>query len=90
MGSRMVRCENGGLADPLDGEIVASQLMGDDAEMVPRVGMVGLHGKDLTVKRLGVRQSPGLMVPEGLFKDLCNGQRAHDGLVAHHCCHRVR
>ena len=44
MSSRMVRVEGDSPADQFDREVMPTDLLGDDTEMVQRVGMVGLHG----------------------------------------------
>ena len=51
---------------------MAASLVSDDAEEVQRVGMIGLHRKDLAVERLGFRQPPGLVVLECDLKRLWN------------------
>ena len=69
---------------------MAARLVGDDAEEVQRVGMVGLHGEDLAVKGLGVRQPPGLVVPESKFKGLLTCHGRGEGCSAHQRCHMAR
>jgi len=61
----VVRVEKECLANPLHGKVIVAGLVGNDAEEVECSGMVGLDGKDAPVERLGLRQSPGLMVLEG-------------------------
>jgi len=77
MSGGMVRREHDGLAHPLDGEIMASQLVGNDAEMVQCIGVVGLHGKDLPVKGLSLRQPPRMVVLEGQGESLWDRDRGH-------------
>jgi len=61
-----------GPANPLHREVMAPDLMCDDAEQVQGVGMVGLRGKDLAVDRLGFRKLPGLVAPNRQIEGLGN------------------
>ena len=90
MSGGMVRVEDEGLANPCYGEFVAARLMGDDAEVVPRVGVVGLDGHDLAVECLGVHEAPGLMVLDGQCEGLLSDHRRQDGFSAHQRCHMAR
>jgi hypothetical protein len=54
--------EGDGLANQLHGEVIATDLMSDDAEQVQRFRVLGLGGEDLAVERFGVRQPPALVV----------------------------
>jgi hypothetical protein len=58
----MVRGEKDGLMNLLCSEVMPAGLVGDDAEKVQRIRMVGLHGENLAIERLGVRQSSCPMV----------------------------
>jgi len=79
MSSGIVRIANRGLTNQIDGEVMATQLMSDDAEEVQCFGMIGLRGQDLAVKRLGVTEPSGLMVLESEVEGLLDGNRGHRG-----------
>jgi len=87
---RIVRMEHEGLANPLHGEVVSAGLVGDDTKEMPGFGMVGLHGQDLAVECLGIRQPSGLMMLESKFEGLLSGHRCGEGFPAHQRCHMVR
>ena len=69
----VIRAESDGLTNPLHREIMAAGLVGDDAEVMPRVGVVGLRGQDLPVKCLGVLETSGLVVLKGQGEGLLRG-----------------
>ncbi len=75
----VVWLEENGLADQLDREVMASDLLRDDAKMVEGIGVLGLQGKNLTVKRLRVGQAPSLVVLERQCVGLWNRNRGHGG-----------
>ena len=49
------------LADQFNGKVVASALVGDDAQQMQGAGMVRIDRKDLPVKALGLIEAAGLM-----------------------------
>ena len=63
-------------ADVLDGQIVPPGLMGQHAEQVQGVGVVGFRLEDLGVKLLGSLHPPALMVLDR--KGQCLGNRRHE------------
>ena len=74
-GIRRALCD--GLANYLDRRITATGLQGNDTEHVERVGVAGLYGQHAAVTRLGLRQTPFLVVPRG------NAEEIRDLSVAH-------
>ena len=90
MSGGIVRVENDGLANQIDGEFMAADLVREDAEVVSGVGMVGLCGQDLAVKRLGLRQAAALMVFQSSCEGFLSCHCREDGFSAHHRCHMMR
>ena len=74
---RIVRVEHDSLANPSHGEVMPADLRGDDAEMVQGVGVPGLHGKDLAVERLRLRQPSRLMMLKCQREGLWSGHRGY-------------
>ena len=72
MSGRIFRVEDDSLPNPRHGKVRAPGLVGDDTKEVQRVGVVWLRGKDLPVKRLGIRQPPGLVARERQIESLRN------------------
>jgi len=69
-----------------------ADLVSDDTEEVQRLGEFLLHGEDLAVERLGVRQSSCSVALNRHLKRLWNRHiawRIGDHL-AHHACHIER
>ena len=64
------------LANQIRCQVVASGLIGNDAEQMQRVGMIWLHREDLPVESLGVRQAAGAVVLEREIEGLGNGHLA--------------
>ncbi len=90
----VIRVEIDGFANPLDCDVMASNLEGDDAEEMERLDVLWLRRKDLAVERLRVRQAACLMV---LKRDLKRLGDRHSGVVglvglvgARHACHMER
>jgi len=73
MGDWIIRFEGQGLANQIHGQRVAAGLLGDDAEVVQRPGMVGVSAKDLAVERFRFRQTPSLVALDRDLKRLWNG-----------------
>ena len=63
------------LANQIDGYVVPAGLVSDDAKEVERFGVVGLQAQNLPVKRLGLRQTPCLMMLECQGEGLWNRNR---------------
>ena len=60
-------------ADKLHGDIIASDLVRDDSQQVQRIGVARLDRKNLSVDRVRLRQSPGLVMLNREFKRLRDG-----------------
>jgi hypothetical protein len=73
----IVRIEVDGPLDELCSAIVITGLMGDGAEQVQRIHVVGLHREDLAVEPFGVRQSPSLVMLESERESLLDRDRGH-------------
>jgi len=58
------------LAQPFQGKIVVAGLVSDKSEHVPCIRMIGLHGEDLPVDRLGLHEAPSLVMLETEIQDL--------------------
>jgi hypothetical protein len=59
---------------------MSSDLVRQCTQQVERVRMLGLHGEDLSVKRLGIRQPASLMVLEREFEGLLDREGGHGGI----------
>ena len=73
----LVRLDRQGLADEVDGRFRLADLVGDDAEQVQGIGLVGVQTQHLPVHLLGLLQVAGLMELEGLDHRVANG--GHEG-----------
>ena len=62
-------------ADILDGHLVAAQLVGDQAQKVQRIGLIGLPGQNLPVHLLRLGQATGLVKLHGKRQGF--GKRGH-------------
>ena len=62
MSGGIIGAQDDGPPDPLHREVVAADLVSHKPEEVERVGVVRLDREDLAIKRLGLRQSSGLVV----------------------------
>ena len=74
-----VRIVDNGPANQFDCKIVASNLAGDEAEVVQRVGMAGLRRENFAVKRLSLHETSSVMVLECKFEDLLDRSLWHGG-----------
>jgi hypothetical protein len=77
MSGRIIRVKKDRPPNPLHGKIIATGLVCNDTEMVQRVCVVGSHGENLSVERLGCGKSPGLVVLEGEFEGLLDRYNWH-------------
>ena len=89
MSGNVTRVQSNRLAHQLHRQFVAAGLMGGYPKQVERFGVVGLHGEDLPVKRLGLRQPPGLVVLERKVEGLLDGHHLAVSF-SHHCRHMAR
>jgi hypothetical protein len=78
---RTRRIQSDGFANQIYSEVVAADLVGDDAEQMQRLGVFWLRRQDLAVERFGLRQPPSLVVLEREFEGLRDrhGGRMEDG-----------
>jgi hypothetical protein len=65
--------ETQGFADDVDGLLVLTDLVGDDAEEVQRLDVARIELQDLAIDGLGLRQIAGLMVLQGDLEHLREG-----------------
>ncbi len=66
-----------GLADQIDCNVIASDLMGDQSQMVQCGRMARLPGQDLPVQLLGLLQPTGLVLPQSQFERLLDRGLVH-------------
>jgi hypothetical protein len=67
-----------GLPDQIRGRVVAADLVGDKSKMMQRNRISGLGGQNLSIKPLGLLQSPGLMMLDGLIEGLLDRELGHE------------
>ena len=79
MGGGIARGESRRFLNPIHGQVMATDLLGYDAEVVQRLRVSGLRREDFAVNRLCFRQPSGLMVLEGQCEGLWNRDRGQGG-----------
>ena len=84
------RVENERSLDQRDGQVRPPGLLGENAEMMEGLGVIRLLGEDLAIKRLGLLETPGLMMLESQRESLVRGHGDGEGFSAHQCFHMVR
>ena len=77
VGGKIIEIQRDRFPNPLDREVMASDLVRDKAEMMPRLGMIGLQREDLAVHGFRGRQPPGLVVLQGEREGLRYRKRGH-------------
>ena len=70
-----------GLFDQIHRNIIPAHLKRDHSEQVQGIRVLWLLRENLPVKRLRLRQPPGLMVGNGGLKGLFDGERGHSRKV---------
>ena len=65
---RIAGFEIDGFADEIDGGLLVTGLVRDDAQQMNRIGMLWIGSNDLLVEPLRLLQSSGLMMCDGGFQ----------------------
>jgi hypothetical protein len=58
------------LANEIDRHVIAPGLMGNDAQQVQSLGMLGLGGQDLAIRRFGQSEAAGSMFSETALQQI--------------------
>ena len=70
VGFCVIRFYGQGLANQVNGNFVLAHLMGNDAEQVQGVKLIGIGLKNLRIKCLGLSQATGGVMGQGVLKYL--------------------
>lgn len=69
------------LADQIHGGIVTPAVEVYDSQVMQTAGMTGIDRQNLSIKRLGLRQPPGLVMLQGIVEKILNDRRIHRGIT---------